>query len=138
MFRFPKARMSVISLTVVGMTIAASAVATSQTVDELLKRQNEQQQQQIDRIVKLTKPLAECVKKHAHELSSSAEKADVVARAAVGLCSKEEGSYRSALFQLAIIMTSFDADTRAQRTHAQLVETALAIIVSERQRQTHE
>jgi hypothetical protein len=119
-------------LIVVG-TIAGWTAAESQTTEERLRQQTEHQQQQVDQIVKLTQPLAVCVKKHAHELVSSAEKADVAARAAVGLCSKEEGAYRSALFQLAIIMTEFDADTRAQRMHQQLIETALTIIVSERQ-----
>jgi hypothetical protein len=122
----------VTTLTVLG-TIVCSVAAQSQTVEELLQREHEQQQQQLDRIVKLTKPLAECVKKQAHELVSSAEKADVVARAAVGLCSKEEAAYRAALLQLAIIVTGFDADTRAQRMHQQLVEMALTIIVNERQ-----
>ena len=112
-------------------------IAASQTMDELLSRQNEEQQKEVDRIVGLTKPLGECVKKQAHtyELYSSPEKADILARTAVGLCSKQEAAYRSALFQLAIIMTDFDAAARAKQTHDQLVETALTIIVSERQRQ---
>jgi hypothetical protein len=106
-------------------------------MDELLRRQNEKQQKQVDQIAGLTKPLAECVKKqaHAYELYSSPEKTDVLARAVVGFCSKQEAAYRSALFQLAIIMTDFDPAARAQRMHDQLVETALTIIVSERQRQ---
>jgi hypothetical protein len=123
----------VATLTVLG----CSVVAQSQTVQELLQREHDQQQQQLDRIEKLAKPLAECVKKQAHELVSSAEKADVVARAAVGLCSKEEAAYRAALLQLAIILTGFDADTRAQRMHQQLVEMALTIIVNERQHLPH-
>ena len=118
-------------------TVGSEAKPTeaSQTVADLLRQQTRQQEQQTDRIVELTKPLAECVRNHAHayELYSSTETADVAARAAVGLCSREEGAYRAALFQLAIIMTSFDANSRAEETYARLVETALTIIVGERQ-----
>jgi hypothetical protein len=108
----------------------------SPTVDDLLRKQNREAEQRTDRIVELTKPLAECVKAHAHayELYSSSETADVAARAAVGLCSKEEAAYRVALFQLAIILTSFDAESQAEQFHAKLLETALTIIVGERQR----
>ena len=106
------------------------------TVKDYLSRQTMQQKQRTDRIVELTKPLIECVKKnaHAYEVYSSPERADVVARAAVGLCSKEEGAYRSALFQLALVMTDFDATSNAQQTHEKLIESALTIIVGERQR----
>jgi hypothetical protein len=130
-------RLMLLAMTLLGAIAAGLNTAASQTVDELLRRQKEEQQKQVDRIVGLTKPLAECVKKQAHtyELYSSPEKADVAARAAVGLCSKQEAAYRSALLQLAIIETNFDAAANAQQMHDQLVETALTIIVSERQRQ---
>jgi hypothetical protein len=116
---------------------AGVCAANAESMDDLLQQQKMKREKQLHQIVALTKPLIECVKKHAHtyELYSSPEKADVVARAAVGLCSKEEGAYRSALFQLAIIMTDFDAEAKAQHTHEELVEAALTIIVSERQRQ---
>lgn len=129
-------RRMLIAMTVLGTIAAGGNTAASQTVNERLRRQNEEQQNQVDRIGKLIKPLAKCVKKQAHtyEIYSSPEKADAAARAAVGLCSKQEAAYRSALFQLAIIITEFDAAARAQQTHDQLVETALTIIVSERQR----
>lgn len=130
-------RRMLIAMTVLGTLAAGGSTVASQTVDELLRRQTDEQQKQVDQIVRLTKPLAECVKNQAHtyKLYSSPEKADVAARAAVGLCSKQEAAYRSALFQLGIIMTDFDAAARAQRMHGELVETALTIIVSERQRQ---
>ena len=119
---------------------ATLCAANAESVDDLLQKQRMQQQKQTDQIVKLTGPLIERVKKRAHtyELYSSPETADVAARAAVGFCSKEESAYRQALFQLAIIMTSFDANGRAQQTHDQLVERALTIIVGERQHQRTE
>ena len=129
-------RAMLVSMIVLGAMAASDSKAASQTVDELLRHQNEEQQNQVDRIVRLTKPLAECVKKQAHApgLYSSPEKADIAARAAVGLCSKEEAAYRAALFQLAMVMTDFDAASRAQQMHDQLVNTALTIIVGERRR----
>lgn len=127
-------RLTLIAVTILGTIAANGNTAASQTVDELLRRQNEEQQKQVARIVQLTKPLTECVKRHAHELYVSAEKAAVLSRAAVGLCSREEAAYRSALFQLATIMTDFNAAAKAQETHGQLVELALTIIVEERRR----
>jgi len=127
-------RLTLIVVTVLGTIAANGNTAASQTVDEILRRQNEEQQKQVARIVRLTKPLTECVKRHAHELYVSAEKAGVLARAAIGLCSKEEAAYRSALFQLAIIMTDFNAAAKVEETHSQLVEMALTIIVEDRQR----
>jgi hypothetical protein len=126
----------IIILAFLGAT-AAIFVANAQSMDELLQQQKVKQEKQLVRVLELTKPLGDCVKKRAHsyELYSSLEKADVVARAAVGLCSKEEGAYRSALFQLAIVATDFDADAKAKQMHNLLVETALTIIVTERQRQ---
>ena len=106
------------------------------SVQDYLSQQTMQQKQRTDRIVELTKPVFECVQKnaHAYQVYSVPERADIAARAAVGLCSKEEGAYRSALFQLAIVMTDFDASSRAQQTHEKLIESALTIIVGERQR----
>jgi hypothetical protein len=111
--------------------------ANAGAVEDALQQQRTQQQRQLEQIRKLTTPLIVCVKKQAraYEIYSSPEKADIAARAAVGLCSKQEAAYRSALFQLAIIITDFDAAARAKQTHDQLVEMALTIIVSERQRQ---
>jgi hypothetical protein len=108
----------------------------SSSVEDALRRQKINQEEKTNRIVALTKPLIDCVKRKAHseDIYTSAEGADVAARAAVGLCSKEEGAYRSAVFKLAIVMTSFDASARVQQTHEQLVDLALAVIVGERQR----
>jgi hypothetical protein len=105
------------------------------TVSELLERQKAEQKQKTDHIVELFKPLADCVKRRAHssDLYSSAESADVVARAAVGFCSKEEANYRAALWDLKLVMTDFDAEARARDSHDKLVDTALTIIVGERQ-----
>jgi hypothetical protein len=123
-------------MTFLGTIAAGGNTAASQTMDELLRRQAEEQRKQVDQVAKLAKPLVECVQKqsHTYELYSSPEKADVAARAAVGLCSKQEAAYRSAIFRLAVIMTDFDAAGRAQQMHDQLVEAALTIVVSERQR----
>ena len=122
-------------LAVVSLACSGPSRAVAQSIDELLQQQKTQQERRIHRIVELKAPLVACVKKHAHELYSNSEGADIAARAAVGLCSKEEAAYRSALFQLAVIMTSFDAAAIAQRAHDSLVEAAITIIVSERQRQ---
>jgi hypothetical protein len=126
-----------VAMTVLGTLAAGVNAAASQSIDELLRRQKEQQEKRTDQVVNVTKPFAECVKKQAHtyELYSSPEKADVAARAAVGRCSKQEAAYSSALHQLKAVMTGFDADGMEQRMHDQMVETALTIIVSERQRQ---
>ena len=53
---------------------------------------------------------------------------------AVGLCSKEEAAYHSALSQYAMVETDFDAASEAQQTHNRLVDLALTIIVRARQR----
>jgi hypothetical protein len=105
-------------------------------LDEFLKKRQAEQDQKVDRIVALTKPLFACVGQTAHAptLISSPETADNVARAAVGLCSKEEAEYRKALYELAMVQANFDADGRAKQTHEHLVESALTIIVTERQR----
>jgi hypothetical protein len=109
----------------------------AQSMNELLKQQRAQQEKRLDQILKLMKPLVDCVKNRAHsyELVSSPENADVAARAAVGLCSKEEGAYRSALSQLALVETDFPAASKVREMHDDLVEAALTIIVRERQRQ---
>jgi hypothetical protein len=106
-----------------------SAVGTA------LERQKAEQQQKVDHIAELFRPLAQCVRQRAHssDLYSSAESADVVARAAVGFCSKEEANYRAALWDLALVHTDFDAAARARDAHEKLVDTALTIIVGERQ-----
>jgi hypothetical protein len=100
-----------------------------------LERQKGEQTQKADRAVEMYKPFADCVKRRAHssELYSSAESADIVARAAVGFCSKEEANFRAALWDLKLIMTDFDADRHAREGHEKLVNTALTIIVGERQ-----
>jgi hypothetical protein len=111
--------------------------ASAQSLDEILQREKAKQQNQLALIAKLAKPLGDCVRKRAHtyELYSSPEKADVAARAAVGLCAKEEGAYRSAVFRLATLVTDFDAAATSREMHDQLVEAALTVIVSERQHQ---
>jgi hypothetical protein len=103
------------------------------TVGDYLLRQTQQQKQRTDLIVKLTPPLFNCVKKNIPKLLSSPETADVVARAAVGLCAKEEQTYRAALFQLSLVITSFDAEAKAKNTHEQLVDFALTMVVGARQ-----
>ena len=125
---------SVAILMVLTVHPMATSHAESDSISGAVRRQKMQQEERTDQIVKLTKPLFACVNKNARssEIVSSSERADIAARAAVGLCSKEETAYRSALFQLAIVMTSFDATANAQRTHAQLVDIALTIIVKER------
>jgi hypothetical protein len=110
-----------------GLAIVLASSALAQTP---------QQEKQTDRVVALTKPLFDCVKRNAHsrELYSSPERADIVAIAVVGRCSEEEGAYKAALFQLQAIMTSFDANSSAERTHQRLIERAVTTIVDERQR----
>jgi hypothetical protein len=105
------------------------------TVSTLLERQNAEQKQKVDHIGELFRPLAQCVKQRAHssDLYSSAESADVVARAAVGFCSKEEANYRAALWDLKLVMTDFDAAGQARDAHEKLVDMALTIVVGERQ-----
>lgn len=117
--------------------ISAQVVLTppSSSIEDALTRQTKEQQEKSDRAVKLAKPLFDCVRRKAHsqEIYTSAESTDVAARAAVGLCSKEEGAYRSAVYQLAMVATSFDASAQAKQTHEKLVDVALTIIVGERQ-----
>jgi hypothetical protein len=112
----------------IGLAVALTSVALAQTAEQV---------KQTDRVVALTKPLFDCVKKKAHsqELYSSPERPDIVAIAAVGSCSREEGAYKAALFQLQILMPDFDANSRAERTHQQLIERAITTIVLERKRQ---
>jgi hypothetical protein len=119
--------------------VATICTANAGYVDDALQQQKAEREKQLDQIGKLMKPLADCVKKQAHsnELYSLPEKADVVARAAVGLCSKQEGALRSAFHQLALV-SGIDASKHAQETHDELVEMALTIIVKERQRQRAE
>jgi hypothetical protein len=111
----------------IGLAVLLAGSALAQTA---------QQEKQTDRVVALIKPLFNCVERNAHssELYSSPEGADVVAIAAVGHCSKEEGQYSSALFELKKIMTDFDVNSTVQRTHRKLIEKAMTIIVDERQR----
>jgi hypothetical protein len=105
------------------------------TVGNLLERQKAEKTQKADRTVDMYKPLVECVKRRAHssELFSSAESADVAARAAVGFCSKEEANYRAALRDLGLVMTNFNVEAHARDDHEELVDMALTIIVGERQ-----
>jgi hypothetical protein len=128
--------MRIIALGVLG-AVATFGTANGAGIDDLLQQQRTRQQKQIDQIKRLEKPLVDCVIKQAHsyEIYSSSEKTDVAARAAVGLCSKEEGAYRSALFELGILIPDIDASTIAQQNHERLVETALTIIVAERRQQ---
>jgi hypothetical protein len=66
--------------------------------------------------------------------AASPERADIVAIAAVGHCSKEETQYSSALLELKKIMADFDANSMAQQMHQKLIEKAITTIVDERQR----
>jgi hypothetical protein len=59
---------------------------------------------------------------------------DILLRQKMQQEQRTEGAYSSALYQLAIVMTSFDAASTAQRTHERLVEMALTIIVGARER----
>jgi hypothetical protein len=98
--------------------------------------QTAEQEKRADRAGALVKSLFECVTKSARssELYSSPERADIVAIAAVGHCSKEEGQYNSALLDLKKVMSGFDVDSMAHQTHQKLIEKAVTIIVDERQR----
>jgi hypothetical protein len=109
------------------LTILLASAALAQTAE---------QEKSADRAGALAKPLFECVVRSARssELYSSPERTDIVAIAAVGHCSKEEGQYNSALSDLKKKMSGFDADSMAQRTHQKLIEKAVTIIVDERQR----
>ena len=138
--------MRVMTVVLLGATAAACAIASppairaplaaqANSVDSALQRQREEQRQQDNQIIGLYKPLASCVRRRALELSSSPESADIAGRAAVGRCSKEEyGAYRSAVLGWGAMSSFTEANAYAQATYEKLVEQALTIIVSERQR----
>jgi hypothetical protein len=108
---------------------ADSLVANVRDLEKDLKQQGEQ-------LVKLHRPLALCTKRNALKLAhTSSETADVAARAAVGLCGKEELAYRSAVGKWRALETSNDVKSHMDSTHDKLVEMAVTIIVRERQHQ---
>lgn len=122
------------SITASGMAYADRPVTS--TLDQGLRKQTAENNEKIHQVMSIYyRPLVECVKLHASssELYSSPESADVVARAAVGLCLREESAYDSALSQLALDIP-IDANDQVRSAHQELLDLAVTIIVAARQR----
>jgi hypothetical protein len=110
-------------------TLGDDIVKSSQ---ERIEKQMVEQRKEIERAMQRTKPpVFSCVKKQAHELSSSAERAETVARATLGSCAKEEESFRQTVLHLGAKF-GFPARDVVQDAHQRLYELALTIIVRDR------
>ena len=105
--------------------------------DENLKNWHEQadkqlaeNRRQIEQTIQRTlPPVSSCVRKQARELSLSSERAEAVARAALGACASEEGNYRQAMMQLG---AKIGWQPNLQDVHQRLYEMALTVIIRAR------
>lgn len=78
-------------------------------------------------------PLVECARARALELAvSSGEAAEAVARAAVGLCSREYGAYSAAVFDWDALPSVAQREGHARRNREKVIDMALTLIVSAR------
>jgi hypothetical protein len=137
----------------VSLILASGALAQAQTqcshqerqvdwifgqsaTEEGLEQQRAEQKRQTDQTITIGKFFNTCVASRAHDydLYSSPEPAEIVAHAAVELCSKEESAYRSALYKLASFFPELDVERLADRQHRHTLDLAATIIVAERQR----
>jgi cytochrome c556 len=107
--------------------------------DDIVKRSREQTEKKmaeqktlIEQTMRRTKPPVDaCVKMQAHELSSSSERAEVVARAVLSSCSREEDVFQQAVLHLGA-QFGFPASDVLQHAHEQFYELALEVIVRDR------
>jgi hypothetical protein len=81
---------------------------------------------------KLLWPVVACTKREALKLVSSPEAADIIARAAVGLCGREMLVFETVVRSSERFTSS--SERVIERERARLVDMALTIIVRERNR----